>query len=260
MLPYDETYPNLFSAMTVNLRFGLAEDGPNGWAHRKSSFTALFEEYCPDFICMQEANDFQVDFFADLLKEFHFIGQRNPAPPKWQDNVIFYHKSWNCTRRDRFFLSHTPEVPSKFDNSVWPRQCVTGMFEKDERELMCINTHFDFDEAVQELSAAVILNRINQKGYNIPAILMGDFNAAPYSLAYDRLTKSGYGGNSFREIYDGEHSYTFHGFTGEKAGDHIDWMMYRGGLKLLRKEIVGRRFDERYPSDHFPVVAWFGWP
>jgi len=120
-----------FRIMTLNLRFGRAEDGPNSWDNRKQRFIAFFEAHRPDFIGMQEVNDFQIDFLKKLLTEYHFIGQRSPAPDYWQDNLIFYKKEWKCGFHKRFFLSHTPSVPSRFAESKWPRQCVIGIFEKD---------------------------------------------------------------------------------------------------------------------------------
>lgn len=260
MFSYNDTGHSGFSAMTINLRFGLAADGPNNWVHRRKSFPALFEAFCPDFICMQEANDFQVRFFGDLLKDYYFIGQRIPFPVRWQDNLIFYKKSWRCIRHERFFLSETPTIPSKLPKSIWPRQCVAGMFEKGGKKLLCINTHFDFETSVQVESAKIIISRIKRKMPGAPAILMGDFNAEPHSPAYDLFTQKGTCDPPFREIHRDDYSCTFHGFTGNNTGHHIDWMMYRGGLKVLKKEIIRNRFQGYYPSDHFPVIALFEWP
>jgi len=62
------------SVMTLNLRFGLAEDGRNGWEYRKEAVARLFREHGTDFIATQEANDFQIDYemFSDHLSEETF--------------------------------------------------------------------------------------------------------------------------------------------------------------------------------------------
>ena len=39
-----------FSVLTLNLRFGLADDGSNGWQHRKNLFPSLLEKYQTDLI------------------------------------------------------------------------------------------------------------------------------------------------------------------------------------------------------------------
>ena len=83
----------MLSVLTLNLRFGLADDGPNGWDYRKDSFPYFFEKHRKDFIGLQEANDFQTDFIDNILNDYNFIGKRNPAPSFWQNNIIFYKKN-----------------------------------------------------------------------------------------------------------------------------------------------------------------------
>jgi len=244
----------LFSVITLNLRFGRAEDGPNSWDNRKKRFISFFEKHRPDFIGMQEANDFQIVFLEKLLNEYHFIGQRSPAPPYWQDNVIFYKKEWECNFQERFFLSHTPSIPSRFADSRWPRQCVVGFFKKNSTSLICVNTHFDFDPSVQKQSAKIIIKKLNDfQKPETPVILTGDFNAKPGSLSYQEFTSK----DAFREIFHGEYSGTYHGFTGECMKRHIDWILYRGALELVEKEIIAERYHGGFPSDHFPVFAQF---
>ena len=59
----------MLSVLTLNLRFGLADDGPDSWQYRKRCFTAFFEKYRADFMGFQEANDFQIDFIHKILAE-----------------------------------------------------------------------------------------------------------------------------------------------------------------------------------------------
>ncbi|MEJ2658898.1 MAG: hypothetical protein P8012_17210 [Desulfobacterales bacterium] len=86
--------------MTLNLRFGLADDGPNNWQYRKKGFPVLFDAYPTDFFGFQEANDFQIDYLDNILKEYHYIGKRSPSPSFWQNNVIFHKKSWACIHHE----------------------------------------------------------------------------------------------------------------------------------------------------------------
>lgn len=120
---------NTFSVFNLNLRFGKADDGPNGWDFRKKIFGKLLSEYPCDFYAFQEANVFQSEFLKGILRDCGMIGERRPAPEFWQNNVIFFGKAWKCVRRDHFFLSPTPRIPSRLPNSRWPRQCTAGVFE-----------------------------------------------------------------------------------------------------------------------------------
>jgi len=61
--------------------------------------------------------------------------------------------------------------------------------------------------------------------------------------------------NAFEKPFPGTH----HGFTGVSKGDHIDWVLYRGNLRVKDSTVIQDRFDGRYMSDHFPLYARFKW-
>jgi len=244
--------PHHISVMTANLRFGLADDGNNSWDNRKESFKELFSLYQTDFIQVQESNNFQTDYLEDILKEYRFIGKRAPSPSHWQNNLIFYNKSWDCLKKSHFFLSDTPERESKWEDSTWPRQCSMGLFEKNGKQIIMINTHFDFLEEVQERSAYLILDLLKDFPVDPPVILTGDFNTIPDSPAHLVFT-----GNSFKDTFHSEHEPTFHGFTGEGDRGQIDWILYRGNLAVTDKQIIKNRYRDKFPSDHFPVFSQF---
>lgn len=240
--------------MSFNLRFGLADDGPNCWSRRTGAVDALLKKWPCDLYAFQEANDFQVDFLSQCLPGHAHIGQRIPAPAYWQNNIIFFSRQWRCIRNDHFYLSRTPDVPSKDDDSRWPRQCTIGMFERGRDHLVCVNTHFDFEAAVQKRSAQLIIDRLKQVGEKWPTLLMGDFNAPPDSegaMVFGDPEKGG-----FRHIFEPPYLVTHHGFSGQvQRGPAIDWIMYRGGLEKKSAEVITQPFDGIYPSDHFPIVA-----
>ncbi|UCF93619.1 MAG: endonuclease/exonuclease/phosphatase family protein [Desulfobacterales bacterium] len=252
-----------FTVLTLNLRFGLAEDGVNSWIHRKKAFPTLFRQHRPDFIGVQEANDFQIDFLKNILSEYDFIGQRSPAPAFWQNNIIFYKKTWKPVRDEHFFLSPTPRIPSRFRESRWPRQCTLGMFQQRRRQLICITTHFDFDPAVQVKSAGIIMGCLSHLPADVPAVLMGDFNASPAQECHLVFTGQNkqypVRGPSFKNTCPQPFPGTHHGFTGSTRGDHIDWILYRGGIIPDDFLVIRDTFAGIYPSDHFPLWARFKW-
>ena len=251
----------MFSVFTLNMRFGLAADGPNNWAVRKKSFPELLNHYPSDFYCFQEANDFQIDDLQSILTDCRFIGKRSPSPGFWQNNIIFYRHSWECLFYDHFFLSHTPSIPSRFNASKWPRQCTLGIFEKDSSKCICITTHFDFNPEVQVMSAQLILERLSKLPEDLPAILCGDFNSTPSGPCYklfkhpDKTLEGP--ANGFKNVFPKPLPGTHHGFTGSRDGEHIDWILYRGNIKITEARVVADDFKGLYPSDHFPLWATF---
>lgn len=254
---------NNFTVITFNLRFGLADDGPDSWEHRKQGLASFFRQHRSDFIGLQEANDFQISFLSDVLAGYDHIGERSPAPGFWQNNIIFYKQPWRCVHREHFYLSPTPSIPSRFEKSRWPRQCTLGVFTNAGRRLIHINTHFDFDETVQVKSAGLIMQRLARLPIDTPAVLTGDFNASPFSACYEVFTgqnrEAAGDGRYFKNIFLPPYPGTYHGFTGNAEEDHIDWILYRDGITPHKSVVMRDTFRNRYPSDHFPLRAVFGW-
>jgi len=238
----------------MNLRFGLARDGKNGWAHRKRLVDKIFKKYPGDFIGTQEANHFQAEFLIKCLSDYQFIGWHNKSVDYWQSNLIFFHQSWQCLKHTHYFLSHTPQKMSKLAGSKWPRQCVIGWFKRGEQELLVVNTHFDFNSQVQEKSAGLVMDFLREFPKDLPVVITGDFNCNPGSPAYALFRLKG-----FEDVFGNQEMTTFHEFKGKATGKHLDWILFRGGLVPDSRQVVKDSFSNRFPSDHYPVRARFEW-
>lgn len=236
----------------LNLRFGLADDGPDNWKFRKRCYPDLLKAHPCDFYGFQEANDFQIAYLQGLLPEYDMIGQRSPAPDYWQNNVLFHHRRWRCLQSNHFYLSRTPDRPSKFSQSQWPRQCTMGIFQMAGFEVTVANTHFDFEPEIQRKSASLILKHLRHMAPRQPAVLMGDLNAGPDASCIAELT-SRTGG--FKSALPSSSDGTFHGFKGVAQGPPIDWIFYRGDLEKAGATVITDRYAGRYPSDHFPLFV-----
>ena len=250
------------SVLTMNIRFGLANDGPNGWEFRKEGYPELLTKYRSDFMAFQEVNDFQGEYIGRILRGHKSIGKRSPAPEYWQNNIVFFDKNWTCVEWGHFYLSDEPDKYSKFADSRWPRQCTIGLFEKGPRRLVFVNTHFDFDPQVQVKSARVIMDLLERFPSDAPAILVGDFNCPPsmpcrkvFTGLDERSPESG--GRFFKPVFREPFPGTFHKFTGQPGADQIDWILYRGDIAPRKGIVIRERFAGIYPSDHFPLYAEF---
>lgn len=241
-----------FKVMTMNIRFGLADDGENSWPFRRHFFAELFKRHPATFLGIQESNHFQTEYLNRLLDKYHGIGWHNPSHETWQSNLIFYQNTWKCIEHRHLFLSETPDTESKLPGSKWPRQCVMGLFEHGETRLIAANTHFDFDPSVQRKSAELVVNFLSGFPKAYPVVIMGDFNTSPESSAYTVFMENG-----FSEVLHDNYTSTFHGFKGGDTGEHIDWILHRGPLTLKRAMVLKDSFSDRFPSDHYPVMASF---
>ena len=127
--------------------------------------------------------------------------------------------------------------------------------------IIFVNTHFDFDTSVQIKSAKLIMERLSHFPSDITVIILGDFNAIPFSPCYNIFIGHGqkpeekecYFINAFKKPFPGTH----HGFTGNINGDYIDWILYRGKIFKQESMVIRDTIDGLYPSDHFPLYARF---
>ena len=245
-----------FSAMTANLRFGRAKDGVNGWEFRKDAFLELLKAYQPDILAVQEANDFQAEFFIQHLEEYEHAGFRKIAPDFWQSNILFFKKPWSLKTHRHVFLSDTPDVESKWEDSKWPRQGTVAVLENGGKALACVATHFDFKSEVQVRSAELLLEVLGEFAPGLTTLIMGDFNTNPQSPCRKAFEQGG-----FKDPFDKRFGGTHHGFTGKDDGRRIDWILYRGEIGPVKatRKIIREKFCGIYPSDHFPVYCGFIW-
>lgn len=253
--------PPPFSVLTLNLRFGLARDGAHAWEHRRPALRRFLTAEARDFMTFQEANDFQIDFLEACLPHHDHIGRRQPAPHFWQNNVIFFRPPWKLGHWEHFYLSPTPDIPSRFPESRWPRQCTLARFTDGRRELVCATTHLDFDSAVQVAGADIILRRTERMAAARPIILTGDFNCTPSSACHAAFTCPqeipGEPSRAFRNVLAPYFPGTFHGFKGGAGRRCIDWILYCGDVVRNDASVIHFQADPVYPSDHYPVTAEF---
>ena len=255
--------PTRFSVLTLNLRFGLADDGAQDWTHRRPMVRDFLAKHSCHIMMFQEVNDFQIDFIAECLPDHDVIGRRHPAPPFWQNNIICFRTPWRLDRWQLFFLSPTPAIPSRFAQSRWPRQCTMGCFRIGGHELVCATTHLDFTETVQIASAKIIRTHIQPGAVDRPVVLGGDFNCTPHSACHAAFTcpplPSDQDALTFGNVLTPSYPGTFHGFQGGQGRACIDWILYRGGIALQRAGVIQFPPMTCYPSDHYPVTAEFLW-
>ncbi len=249
------------SVMTYNVRYGLADDGKNSWEFRKDFLASQISFYNPDFIGTQESLPFQISYIDSKLPNHNFIGKSRDADGKGEYSAILYnHKKFELINENTFWLSTTPEKPSKGWDAAYPRICTYGLFKdkKTKNKFWIINTHLDhIGVKAREQSVVLILKKIkeiNTKSY--PLVFMGDLNTEPESNPILKLKTVL---NDTRELSI-EKSFgptgTFNAFQFNKPVTKlIDYIFIskNNKIKVLKHAVLSDSKDLKYPSDHLPV-------
>jgi endonuclease/exonuclease/phosphatase family metal-dependent hydrolase len=271
------TENRLIKLMTYNLKFASPDFKPT-WDERREMQVELIRKYNPDIIGTQEGLKEQIDWLADHLPEYVVIGEGRKGGDDDEHMAIFIKKDkFRLREVQSFQLSETPEIigsgpevnprmvtwarlaiinrPANGEKSPHP-QDYRGHWENTQ-EFYVFNTHY-FNgriDSLARLNASKLIvekvNELNRFGSwtpERPVFLMGDFNCRPGSAPYKVLVgdKNATNPDLFKNSF-------------EDAGK-IDWILYKGAVKVLKYEDVDFNVNGVYPSDHKPIFVEFELP
>ncbi|MBD9470966.1 endonuclease/exonuclease/phosphatase family protein [Pseudoxanthomonas sp. PXM01] len=245
--------------MSFNIRLPVESDGVDYWETRKPLAVRMLQEQQPDVIGMQELVKMQADYLAKALPQYAWFGRGRDADGGGEHMGVFYRKDrLKVVESGDFWLSDTPDVPGSITwQHLYPRMVTWALFEqrRDGKRFYLFNTHLpyrDQDEAARVKGATAIAARLATLPAGVPVVLIGDFNTAPDSEVHAVLARTLQDAWTTAPRVEGSDA-TFHGFTG-KADKRIDWIFVKGAQPESIASVT-TRWDQRYPSDHFPLVV-----
>lgn len=253
--------------MTYNIRYDNPDDGVNQWSNRKERVANLIQFNKADVFGLQEALHHQLTWLDEHLPEYDWVGVgRTDGKLEGEFSPIFYNtQHMEKLESDTFWLSPTPDKPSKGWDAALPRIC-TWVRLRDRntgKEFIVFNTHFDHrGEQARQESAKVILQKISEiAGEDTPVILTGDFNTQPGTKPYNIITQQL--NDAFQSSntphYGPKATYLDEGggfsVSSGEGGRRIDYIFTNQSVKVLRHGIISSFRDGRFPSDHLPVAA-----
>jgi endonuclease/exonuclease/phosphatase family metal-dependent hydrolase len=247
--------------MSYNIRYDNPADGADAWPHRKAAVAELLRKYAPDIFGVQEALPHQIAELSSALPDYGWFGVGRHVGGGGEGVPVFYRKDrFTLLQSTTFWLSETPDRPSRGWDAALNRICSYGQFEhkSSQQRLWVINCHFDHAGQTARLESARLvlsqIEKINSDGE--PLVLMGDFNAEPESppmvLLKQYLSDSR---DSSRSPPTGP-SGTFSGFAaGGAVTRRIDYLFTasQGPVEVLQHAVLDDVNAGRYPSDHLPV-------
>jgi endonuclease/exonuclease/phosphatase family metal-dependent hydrolase len=246
---------------TYNLRYNTPNDGVNAWPNRKEMVKALVQYHEFDLFGTQEALRGQLEDVAEL-KEFAFLGKgRDDGKQAGEHSAIFYRKDrFKVLDSGDFWLSETPDVPGKgWDATCCNRICSWAKFQdlKTKKQFYFFSVHFDHQgvKARQE-SGKLMVKKIKEIAKGAPTICVGDFNSTPDTeqiQAMQTLLQDAH--NVSKQPPYGPEG-TFNAFKFDAPMDkRIDYIFVSKDFEVLKYGVLTDAKEQRYPSDHQPVVA-----
>jgi len=259
-----ETGKKNVSVMSFNLRYATPSDGLNYWENRKDIVANIIKLSDCDFVGTQEGLINQIRDLGNLLPMYSSYGRyRGKNEDEDESSTIFYQNNkWQIEKADTFWLSDYPNIPGSatFGNRI-PRIATWVKFRNayTMETVFVYNCHFDHENVRSQRKAAELIARhieTNCAGEK-NVILMGDFNVTDDDETIGVIKGNGLqledtcNKNTYMKAEKG----TFHDWTGAKDGMKIDYIFIHPDLKVQEFQIVHDNFNNRYPSDHFPITA-----
>ena len=259
-------------------------DKGNGWEHRLPVILSILEWESPDFFGAQEVLAHQLADMQNGLPDYVAYGVgRDDGKDKGEAVPVFYRKDrFDHLDQGTFWLSESPEVPSRGWDAALPRVCSwVKLKEKNTGKLIYFfNLHLDhIGTKAREQSMYVVLRKIKEIAKGETVFLTGDFNVDQHNEIYGILQNSGLVFDSYEKTqhkmaWNGTfNAYDTHLFTDSRI-DHIfvtadvsvshyavfteTYRSKKDDVDDIKKgdfpaELSFKPYEVRLPSDHFPV-------
>lgn len=246
---------------TYNIRMNTTRDGINAWPHRKENVKALIRFHEFDIFGVQEAFIEQIKDIS-TLGDFGYTGKgRDDGREKGEHSAIFYKKDrLKLLKSGDFWLREQSDKPGLgWDATCCNRICSWGKFRdlSTKKEFFFFSVHFDHQGVVaRKESAKLMIKKIKEIAGDKPVICVGDFNSTPEMeqiITMKSFLKDSH--DASEQLPYGPEG-TFNGFQFDAPlKERIDYIWVSDKISVLKYGVLTDSRDQRYPSDHQPVVA-----
>ncbi len=244
-------------------------------AERASVGKGIVGFYDFDIIGFQEMRKPQAEIYLKA-GEYAISGEMvapNIEVPAWMrwGNFIFYKKDkFELLKEGHFWLSPTPENPSKGWDEKQYRICnyVKLRDKSDGSQIYFFNLHQGLTATSRSGSMRVIVEKLREilKGEDASmAFMTGDFNADKSEESIIYLLSSGI----LRDSWDVSETEPF-GSRGTfvpkflnkpsckgeaKTGRKIDYIFVSPNVRVKKCAVISNNVDGTFASDHLPIIA-----
>lgn len=249
---------------TFNLRFDNKRDSGNLWVDRAPVVSALIRFHDFDIFGTQEGLKNQLDDISNTLEEYTRYGAgRDDGKEKGEHSAIYFKKSqFKLLDKGDFWLSETPDKPSLGWDATCCNRIASWVYLQHTRsgkKFYFFNAHFDHQGMkARKESALLILKKIKEIAKNQPAIFTGDLNGSQKSEWYLSLANSGTLIDSYTQVkYPYVNNASFNAFGAAKGSKEIiDHIFTTKQFTVSKWGILTDTYFGKFPSDHFPVLAY----
>jgi endonuclease/exonuclease/phosphatase family metal-dependent hydrolase len=262
-MPPAKGEPAQIRVVTWNIHCG-QEEGPPwkqfDWPARKHALKMALNQVQPDILCVQEATPQQVAFLEHALPGHHHVGAGRDDGKSGGEHCAIYFRTERFEEigTGTFWLEEPIDQP-RIGSALDVKRICTWVRLRDGtngRTLRVYNTHLYLTEAPRRAAARLILGQIVAGDHDDAVLLTADFNAGPTRPSRRLFTDAGLADSAA---------------LAGKPVDRPSFQLYGIGVSCLDGVLVDRHWrvyehrildvkpKNRFPSDHFGIMADIGW-
>jgi endonuclease/exonuclease/phosphatase family metal-dependent hydrolase len=251
--------------MSYNIRYDITTSNASPWTERHTAIASQINRFDADIVGMQEVLEHQREQLLSDLPGFASIGVGRDDGQKAGEYAPIFYKAerFRLLNSGTFWLSPTPDVPSKGWDAALNRICTFAQFfDLESKESFWVfNTHFDHvGEVARMKSSVLILQKMQEvtNGTRQAVILCGDLNLNDDHPTITFLQSQMKDALLCSKQVKSDMNKTFNNFDlAMEASKRIDYIFTNKKVTVLTFETIVERFGVSYPSDHFPIfVSW----
>ena len=256
--------------MTFNILYDSPKWGPDqDWALRRPAMAELLKKHRPELIGFQEVRRGQLGELQQMLPEYGFIGNVPGQDPgaefPWLMVPIFFRLDRLAVLQTGFtWLTGTdqdgrPQIGwPDIGNTVRPYYAVWVKFshQPSGKIFYYVNLHLPpFQPALRERSAAEVVRLLAGLAPGLPLIVAGDFNSDDEPGMKAILATGLRDAREIsREPVQGPYA------TLVKHQKRIDHFLVSRQVEVGSLATLDEKFNDRFPSDHWPVLVKLRFP
>jgi endonuclease/exonuclease/phosphatase family metal-dependent hydrolase len=251
--------------MSFNIRTDSSSDGTNGWSYRKSACVEMIKDQKPTIIGFQEAKfTLQWSYMKEQLKD-DYVGfgvSRTTGKESGSGECMGIMYDKNVVEKldgGTFWLSETPNEPSKGWDSAYTRSSTWGLFKHKPtgKTFFYINTHLDNEGNTARIEGMkLIAKRFEPYKDKCPIFLTGDMNVDLSDKAMQAIRDFMWNTRLYAPIELTDFKGTYNGFSTKTSNKIIDHIYCSKGMKVVEYHTITEKYGSaKFVSDHYPIYS-----
>lgn len=235
---------------------GTGEKSPE---NRTDEVVTTIRNADPDSFGVEEADEAWLERLSAALPEYSYAGHGRDKDLGGEASAVFYkNEKYELVSEETFWLSKTPDKPSKGWDAWINRICTIAVLKDKETGFTYahFNAHFDNSGSISRVEAIRIVSE-KAAEYDMPIVFSGDLNAKEGNLMYKRALEAGFRDTKYL-AETSDTGATYHGYANLHKTNNkpIDYIFVNSYCKSVATyDVITEKINGIYPSDHFPVVA-----